>query len=60
MRQHKFCPEKQQYNYNAKPFPVHDVTIKEVENHYECFDYSGLCTRCLHQNDNCITYLLDI
>ena len=32
MRQHKFCPDKQQYN-NAKAFPV--VVIEEVENYYE-------------------------
>ena len=31
MRQHKFCPDKQEYN-NAKPFPVYVVTIDEVEN----------------------------
>ena len=35
MRQHKFCPDKQQYN-NAEPFPVYAVVIKEVENYYEC------------------------
>ena len=30
MRQHKFCPDKQQYN-NAKPFPVCVVAIEEVK-----------------------------
>ena len=38
MRQHKFCPDKQQYN-NAKPFLVCVLEIKEVENYYECFKY---------------------
>ena len=33
MRQHKFCPDKQQYN-NVKPFPVHVVAIEKVENYY--------------------------
>ena len=36
MRQHKFCPDKQQYN-NSKLFPVYVFEIKEVENCYECF-----------------------
>ena len=31
MKQHKFCPDKQQYN-NAKPFPAYVVEIEEVEN----------------------------
>ena len=31
MRQHKFCPDKQQYN-DAKPFPVYVLEIEEVEN----------------------------
>ena len=35
MRQHKFCPDKQQYN-NAKPFPLHVLANEEVENYYEC------------------------
>ena len=30
MRQHKFCPDKQQYN-NAKPFPGYGLEIEEVE-----------------------------
>ena len=29
MRQHKFCPDKQQYN-NAKPFPVYVLVNEEV------------------------------
>ena len=36
MKQHKFCPDKQQYN-NAKPFPVCVVVIEEVEHYYEYY-----------------------
>ena len=32
MRQHKFCPDKLQYN-NAKPFPVCVVAIELVEDY---------------------------
>ena len=35
MRQHKFCPDKQQYN-NTKPFPVYVLANEEVEDYYEC------------------------
>ena len=52
MRQHKFCPDKQQYN-NAKPFPVHVVAIGEVENYYERFKYGAWTWNVpdvLHQN----------
>ena len=38
MRQHKFCPYKQQYN-NAKPFIVCILEIEEVDNYYKCFKY---------------------
>ena len=31
MRQHNFCPDKQQYN-NAKHLTVYVVVIEEVEN----------------------------
>ena len=41
MRQHKFCPDKHQYN-NFKPFPVYVLEIEEVENCYECFKYGVL------------------
>ena len=40
MRQHKFCPDKQQYN-NSKPFPVYVLANEEVGNYYECFKYSA-------------------
>ena len=33
MRQYKCFLDKQQCN-NAKPFPVHVVTIEEIENYY--------------------------
>ena len=32
MRQHKFSPDKQQYN-NAKPFPVYVLANDKVENY---------------------------
>ena len=39
MGQQKFCPDKQQYN-NA--FPVHAVTIEEIENSYGiCFKHGA-------------------
>ena len=41
MRQPKFCPDKQQYNNNAKPFPVYALKIEEVENYFECFKYGA-------------------
>ena len=40
MRQHEFCPDKQQCN-NAKPFPVYVLEIEEVENYYKCFKYGA-------------------
>ena len=48
MRQHKFCPDKQQYN-NAKPFLIYVAAIEEVENYNECLKSSmvyepGTCT----------------
>ena len=38
VRQHMFCPDRQQYN-NTKPFPVFVVATEdlEVQNYYECF-----------------------
>ena len=36
MRQHKFCPDKHQYN-NAKLFTVYVSVIEVVENYHECF-----------------------
>ena len=32
MKQHKFCPDKQQYN-NVRPFPVYVVATAEVQNY---------------------------
>ena len=52
MRQHKFCPDKQQYN-DSKPFPVYVLKIEEEENYYKCFKSGmvhepGICTRCFY------------
>ena len=48
MRQHKFCPDKQQHNnINIKPFLVCVVATEVIENYYECVDmvhYSVVCT----------------
>ena len=35
MKQHKLCPDEQQYN-NGKPIPFYIVASEEIENHYEC------------------------
>ena len=46
MKQHKFCPDKQQHN-NAKLFPVHFLEVEEVENWNNYYDPD-----VLHQNDS--------
>ena len=55
MRQHKFCPDKQQYN-KAKPFPVYVLVNEEVGNYYECFKCDAITWNInpmfLHQNDS--------
>ena len=55
MRQHKFCPDKQQYN-NAKPFPLYVLVNEEVENYYGCFKCGARTWNVnlmfLHQNDS--------
>ena len=38
MRQHKFCPHKQQDN-NTIPFLIYAVAVEEAKNYYECFKY---------------------
>ena len=46
MRQHKFCPDKQQYN-NSTPFPVYVLEIEEVENYTDVSNMMhkpGICT----------------
>ena len=55
MRQHKFCPDKQQYN-NVKPFPVYVLANEVVENYYECSKCGArtwnMNLMFLHQNDS--------
>ena len=40
MRQHNFCPDKQQYN-KAKHFTVYFLEIEGLENYYESLKYGA-------------------
>ena len=55
MRQHKFCPDKQQCS-NVKSFPVYVLANEKVKNYYNCFKYGtktwNMYLIFLHQNDN--------
>ena len=60
MRQHKLCPDKQQYN-NTKPFPAYVLVNEEVENYYECFKCDARTwnmTQCFYIKMTALHYLI--